>query len=97
MNLSQPITITPPKFKDKNKLRKVFKPITLNSLNFTIMDNPQTKIVVAHISPCTLPLTLWSGSEYDAAGDYTQQMVENRILELLGNEPNKVLESLFLS
>jgi hypothetical protein len=43
-----------------------------------------------------MPLVLWSGADYDVAGDYTQAQVEARVLELLGNEPAKALENLFV-
>lgn len=41
-------------------------------------------------SPQALPvrprsILLWSGDEYDAAGDYTQAQAEARVLEVLGD------------
>jgi hypothetical protein len=30
-------------------------------------------------------ITLWSGDEYDAIGDYTQAQVEARVLEVVGD------------
>jgi hypothetical protein len=47
------------------------------------------------IHPIPRPLVLWTGQAYDAAGDYTQAMVEARVLELLGNDPSATLSSLF--
>jgi hypothetical protein len=37
---------------------------------------------------------LWSGSDYDTAGDYTQAQLEARVLEVLGNDPANVLKTL---
>jgi hypothetical protein len=41
-------------------------------------------------------LTLWENESYDVAGDYTQAQVEARILELLGDDPKSVLETLII-
>jgi hypothetical protein len=96
MILAQPITVTPPSITKKDGSVKTFNPITLNELDVTIIDNAKRKSVVAQIRPVPMPLVLWSGADYDAAGDYTQAQVEARVLELLGNEPAKALENLFV-
>jgi hypothetical protein len=96
MNLPNPITITPPPITKADGTVKTFNPITLNELDVTIIDNNKRKSVVAQIRPVPRPLTLWSGADYDAAGDYTQAQVEARITELLGNDPKTVLEGLFV-
>jgi hypothetical protein len=95
MNLSSPITITPPSITKKDGTVKTFSPITLTELDVTIMDNAKRKIVLVQIRPVPRPLTLWEKEAYDAAGDYTQAQVEARVLEILGNDPAKVLEGLF--
>ena len=96
MNLSSPITITPPAITKADGSVKTFNPITFNELDVTIIDNNKRKSVFAQIRPCPRPLELWTKEAYDIAGDYTQSMVESRVLELLGNEPAKVLEGLFV-
>lgn len=96
MNLANPITIQPPSITRANGEVRVQKPITLTELDVTIIDNAKRKSVFAKIHPVPLPLVLWEKDGYDAAGDYTQAMVEARITELLGNDPKTVLESLFL-
>ena len=95
MKLDKSITFTPPSIPLKDGNSKTFNSVTLNELDVTIVDNVQRKSVVVQIKGIPFPLVLWNGESYDKAGDYTQAMVESRILELLGNEPNKVLESLF--
>jgi hypothetical protein len=95
MNLNNPITFTPPSITTKDGTVKTFNPITLTELDITIIDNNKRKSVVAQIRPVPHPLTLWSGTDYDSAGDYTQAQVEAKINQLLGNEPGKVLEGLF--
>jgi hypothetical protein len=96
MILAQPITVTPPSITKKDGTVKTFNPITLTELDITIIDNAKRKSVVAQIRPLPMPLVLWSGSDYDSAGDYTQAQVESKITELLGNEPAKALEDLFV-
>lgn len=72
------------------------RPITISSLDVTILDNAGHKTCVAHIRPCNRPLALWEGDAYDAAGDYTQAQVEARILEVLGPDIKAGLERLFV-
>jgi hypothetical protein len=96
MNLSNPITITPPAITKADGTVKTFNPITLTELDVTIIDNAKRKSVVAQLRPCPRPLALWEKEAYDLAGDYTQTQVESRVLELLGDNPSSVLEGLFL-
>lgn len=96
MILSNPITITPPAITKSDGTVKTFNPITLNELDITIIDNAKRKSVMAQIRPAPRPMVLWDKDAYDLAGDYTQAMVEARVLELLGNDPKTVLEGLFM-
>ena len=96
MNLTTPITITPPAITKADGTVKTFNPITLNELDVTIIDNSKRKTVVAQIRPVPRPLVLWQGDAYTAVGDYTQAQVEARVTELLGSDPKSVLEGLFL-
>jgi hypothetical protein len=95
MNLPNPVTFTPPSITKKDGTVKTFNPITLNKLSLRIMDSVDAKVVMVSIHPIPRPLVLWTGADYDAAGDYTQAMVEARVLELLGNDPSATLSSLF--
>lgn len=97
MNLSNPITITPPPITKKDGTVKNFDPIVLNRLDITLVDNSIKKVASVHIRPCPRPLILWKNQEYDNMGDYTQAQVESKILELLGDNPSEILENLFLS
>lgn len=105
MNLPNPVTIQPPTITRANGEVRVQKPITLTELEITIIDNSKRKSVVAQVRPCPwemwwllgrFPLVLWTDEAYEAAGDYTQAMVENRILELLGSDIKGGLEKLFV-
>lgn len=96
MQLSTPVTIQPPTITRSNGEVRVQKPITLSELDVTLIDNSKRKTCVAQIRPCPYPLVLWTGADYDAAGDYTQDQTESRILELLGSDIKAGLEALFV-
>jgi hypothetical protein len=96
MNLPNPVTIQPPTITRANGEVRVQKPITLSSLDVTIIDNSNRKSAVAQIRPCPYPLVLWTKEAYDVAGDYTQAQVEARVLELLGSDVKVGLEKLFV-
>jgi len=96
MILANPVTVTPPAITKTDGTVKTFNPITLTELDVTIIDNNKRKSVMAQIRPCPRPLVLWEGDAYTTAGDYTQAQVESRVNELLGSEPAKVLEGLFV-
>jgi hypothetical protein len=96
MNLENPISVTPPSITKKDGTVKTFKPVVLKTLDLTIVDNVARKTVAVRIRPLAKPLVLWTGSDYDAAGDYTQAMVEAKVLELLGDNPSEVLSNLFI-
>jgi hypothetical protein len=81
MNLPAPITLP-------------IKEITISKLEFVLMDNSSKKLAVAALTAIPASITLWSGEDYDAAGDYTQAAVEARILEILGPDPGAKLKSL---
>lgn len=97
MRLTSPITITPPSITRPNGEIKTLNSITLNELDLTIIDNAKHKIVKVQIRLFPGHMILWEKEAYDLAGDYTQAQVEARVTELLGNDPKRVLEELFLS
>lgn len=94
MNLSQPIIVQPDPIRKKDGSYKNLLPITLNELKLVILDDVSMKKCSVQIVPFPNPLLLWSGEEYDSVGDYTQQQVESRILEKLGDDPGAVLKNL---
>lgn len=96
MNLSNPVTIQPPTITRKDGEVRVQKPVTLSSLDVTIVDNAVRKTCVAQIRPCPYPLVLWKDADYDIAGDYTQAQAEARVLEMLGADLKAGLEKLFV-
>ena len=59
-----------------------------------VIDDVNKKTCSVRITPFPIPLVLWSGEDYDAVGDYTQAQLEERVLEVLGNDPASVLKTL---
>ena len=94
MNLENPIVVQPNPIKKRDGSFKNILPITLNSLDFVILDDCKNKTCSVRIRPFPQPLNLWSGEDYDAAGDYTQAQLEAKLLEVLGEEPAEVLKNL---
>ena len=94
MNLENPIVVNADPIRKRNGQLKQLPPITLNSLDFVILDDVNKKTCSVRIKPFPSPLVLWSGEDYDAAGDYTQAQLETRLLEVLGNDPGSVLKVL---
>lgn len=90
-----PITIVPPPRTKADGTLIHYPQITINELDITILDNPKKKTVYVQIKPFPLPLLIWQNEEYDNAGDYTQNQLENKLLEILGNDPITILQTLF--
>ena len=95
MKLSFPVTVVPPPYSDASGAVTQPEPLVFDTLNITYMDNPTSLSLTARIDRIPTPLTLYSGAEYTAAGDWTQQQAELRVLELLGSDPAIKLRSLF--
>jgi len=95
MKLNNTITITPPPFINNIGVTVFPSPLLLNSLDFILTDNSRNKIVSVDIMGIPSSITLWSGQDYDNAGDYTQAQAESRLLNLLGNDPAATLRALF--
>lgn len=95
MKLKKPIIVQPPPFTRTDGTIKEFPPITIHDLDIMFLDFATKKYVTAKIMPCPKTITLWTDEEYDKIGDWTQKQAEQRVLEILGDEPKKVLESLF--
>lgn len=65
----------------------------LNLRNFN--DSSDRKIVTATFYEAPYPLTLWIGNDYDDAGQYTDEQVSSRIINLLSLDTEEVVRGLF--
>ncbi|NBU33411.1 hypothetical protein EBZ38_09340 [bacterium] len=94
MNVSTPFTVVPPPYSNGND---VVQPpaITFDSIQPILTDNPLAKRVEARFDRVPLSLTLFEGEEYESIGDWTQAQAEARLAERLGDDPAKVIRSLF--
>jgi len=71
--------------------------VETSNLDIILIDHQSRKLVLARLGPMLAPLVLWNKEAYDSVGDYTQAQVEDRILELLGDNPQYKLQSLIIS
>lgn len=101
MKLDAPITIKPPiqtfgpVYKRPDGRPLLRDTITFTEFKLTIIDDVAAKFVKVRIEGVPLHIVLWSGDLYDAIGDYTQTQVEQRLLEVLGDEPAVTLIKYF--
>ena len=95
MKLNETITINPPPYTDHTGKITHPNPIALNERGLVFTDHVKNRTVHVNIRGIPMPLTLWSGNEYDTIGDWTQVQAENKITELLGDNVATKLRSLF--
>jgi hypothetical protein len=96
MNLNQTITLNPPPYTDINTNKVITPPsIVMDVLDVTYSDNSLNKSVIANIKNIPSAIGLLHGADYDAAGDYSQAFIENKLRQYLGNDPAATLRALF--
>jgi hypothetical protein len=94
MKLSNPIVVQIPSYKRSNGEVKNYPAVTLTSLEYIITDIPSQRVCFAAVLGVPVRVALWTGTEYDTAGDYTQEQADARLLELLGSDIKAGLEKL---
>jgi hypothetical protein len=57
---------------------KIVSTLTINR----VVDLPKKKVVRAFVEEIDGPITLWEGADYDAAGQWTDTDVQNRLIQL---------------
>ena len=96
MRLNNPITLQPPPYTDQSTNKVVTPdPVVLQALDVTYSDNPMSKTLTVSIKGVPSNIILLRGSEYDAAGDYTQAHIEDILSAYLGPDPQNALQQLF--
>jgi hypothetical protein len=73
------ITLTNPKTVVLQEAKS--KTITTLTIN-RVVDLPKQKVVRCFVEELDEPIVLWEGAAYDAAGQYTDTDVQNRLLVL---------------
>lgn len=96
MKLSKQITVQPPKYTD-NSTNKVItpQPIVTDTLNLVYSDNPAGKTYYVHIEKFPNSVILWKGPDYDNAGLINRSDAEKKLREIMGDDEEKYLQSLF--
>lgn len=94
MKLDFDVTVVPPPFTNENN--QIIKPssITFRDLNISYVDTPTSKTVVAYINGLPGSFVLFSGSQYDIIGDWTQAQAERALMSQLGSTKEEVEASL---
>jgi len=95
MKLTTPITITPPPYSDGSGNVTQPPAIVFEDLQPILVDNPVQRKVEARFDRIPMSIILFENEEYDSIGDWTQSQAEARLTQKLGDEPAKVLRSLF--
>jgi hypothetical protein len=96
MKLPHKITVIPPPFSDNAGEVTQPDPIITDELNVVFNIEPKRQSVTVSIEQFPLPITLYSGPSYDQLGGFwNQSVLENRLLQLLGDNPSGVLRALF--
>lgn len=95
MNLPQPVQITMPEYVNNDGISIASKTFTLSEIFPLIIDDQKNKVCRVFLRPAPRPIVIWEGETYDNAGDYTQEQVENRILQILGDETKEKIQALY--
>lgn len=73
---------------------KARKPLTFTSIDYSVGYDNRKKVAYIKIDGFPLPVVLWSGEDYDKAGQFTDTDVDSRVMSLIGKDPEKFLNSL---
>ena len=89
-----PITLNPPSVTLEDGTTINPPPITLTGFDYSVNYNNTRKSARANLINLPISITLWKGKDYDAAGQFTDTDVEDRITTILGDNPQETLQAL---
>jgi hypothetical protein len=95
ITLKSPITINIPSITKTDGTTKDFPPVVLNDIDYIVSYDNSRKFASAILKGVNRSITLWSGDDYDKAGQFTDKDVDARVNELLGKNPAATIEGLF--
>jgi hypothetical protein len=95
MKLDNLVTINPPPSSDNSGKITQPEPIVLNYLKITYIDDVERKSYFARIEQFPTPVYLYYGQDYDKFGPFNKIMGEQKLKEILGNDQQAKLRSLF--
>ncbi len=94
--LSKPVTVQQPPFTEPNTNKLVNPlPMTLEKLSVVFIDNEENRSLSAQIKYFPTLMILFEKDDYSNLGDYKKSQLESRLLDMLGDDAKKVLQSLF--
>jgi hypothetical protein len=95
ISLPSPISVTPPPITQPDGSVKTFEPIKLDSIDYSVTYSNTRKIASVLISIVNRRLVLWQGTDYDAAGQFTDADVDARVVSLLAPDYATSITNLF--
>lgn len=96
MELSSPITIKLASFKDDNNNLIRPDPLVLSKLTLIFIDDPENEMYQCQIMELggDGSIILYHGEEYKEFGDLNKSIGKRKLKELMGDDPQKYLQSL---
>lgn len=95
MKLNQSITINPPPFTDHNNQLVNPPAITMDSLDVTYHDNPDSKTVSATVRNIPGHFVIAYGIDYEKLGDFNKSVLEKLFYDQIKDDPARILRSKF--
>lgn len=95
MLLDSQITIQPPQYSDNSNKIITPPPIILDQLNIIYCDDDARKVYYAKIDKIPNSVILFSGEDYTKNSPINKQIGENKLKQIITNDPAKYLRSLF--
>lgn len=59
--------------------------LTLDQVDIVIVDDSRLKTVKVRLHPLKKLMLVWQKEDYDTAGDYTQQQLEDAVYQILSD------------
>jgi len=95
MILDNEISIKPPAYSDNNNKIIQPDPIVLKQLSVTYCDDDTRKVYYAKIDKIPSSVYLFSAADYDTASPIDKNKGQEKLKQVLGDNPAKFLRSLF--
>jgi hypothetical protein len=96
ITLKEPITVIIPPITKSDGTIKHFAPVVLDSIDYIVNYDNSRKFAMAIIKDVNRPILLWEKEAYSAIGQFTDQDVDARVSEILGEDPAKTISDLFI-
>lgn len=95
MLLEKEVTVYPPLYSDNSGKVIEPKPLVLQKLNVSYVDEPFNKKYYAKIGGFPISVILYANKDYDSLETIDKNIGQNKLKETMGEDPAKFLRSLF--